>query len=610
LKYIGILILMILLLGGCANPAAQEAAQTSSIPPSPAAGTVLTKAVTGLESATDGALRAFSLESPGCGGLAALDGAVVIITRGEDAVFLRRLDPETCTLGPALEFQADILAPEAALRSDGQRLSWYDAASGQLVATNGNGEETVLLDCPGDVTGVPMLSPDGERLYYCTARDIRVLERSTGISRVLKEEPAKGKTLAGIHMNGTVLSFRYRDPQLGERICFLCAETGRLLWEGPGEVMLWSGEEEYLALLPEGTESTLVTGTGDTEPRVLLCGGSVAGCWYVPRENSAFILEEGEGTAALCRYRLPEGILDARLELPPGTVLSRLVCAGDGSIWFTLAGEDTTLYRWLPETLTGSERHTLPYYPAGAPDLEGLARCEALAREIGEKYGIRILIWKEAAGLVPREHSPEPEHRVYILQETLSLLDGWLSRYPECILETLAQRNNGLTICLLRSMSGLPEPVQGSHFRSGDTACIALTVGPGCENGLYHELCLLIDTVVLGRSSAYDGWDSLNPGDFSYDYDYTANLRRQSYQFLQDHSRSFVDMFSMSFPREDRARIMSLAMQPDGEALFDAPILQQKLVRVCAGIREAFGLEEDPRSFPWEQYLHTPLSGP
>lgn len=606
MKYIGILISMILLLGGCAYPATPEAAQTEPIHPSPAAGTVLTKAVTGLENATDGSLRAFSLEWPGCLGMMTLDGAVAIISRDEDALFLRPLDPDTCTLGPALALPPDILTPEAGLGSDGRWLSWYDAASRQLVAPHGTGGLPVRIDCPGDMVGAPLLSLGGGQLYYCTDRDIRVLDGTTGLSRVLKVEPAPGKTLAGLHLNGTVLSFRYQDPELGERVCFLSADTGRLLWEGPGAMQLWSGETGYLALLPDGT--TLVTGTADTEPRVLLCGGAVAGCWYIPRENSALVLEKGEGTAALCRYRLPEGILDARLELPPGTVISRLSCAGDGSAWFTLAGEDTTLYCWTPEPLPGTESHTLRYYSADAPDLEGLAQCEAQAREIGERYGIRILIWKDAVGLVPREHAPVAEHRVYILQEALSRLDSWLSRYPEGLLQTLAQRNDGLTICLLRSMTGLPDPVQGTHFRSGDTACIALTLGPGRENGLYHELCLLIDTVVLGRSSAYDSWDSLNPGDFSYDYDYAANRQRQSHQFLQDHSRSFVDMFSMSFPREDRARIMSLAMQPDHQALFDAPILQQKLVKICVGIREAFGLEEDLRAFPWEQYLHTPIA--
>ena len=37
--------------------------------------------------------------------------------------------------------------------------------------------------------------------------------------------------------------------------------------------------------------------------------------------------------------------------------------------------------------------------------------------------------------------------------------------------------------------------------------------------------------------------------------------------------------------------------------MFTAPILQQKLRRICAGIREALELEDKEERFLWEQYL-------
>jgi len=132
-------------------------------------------------------------------------------------------------------------------------------------------------------------------------------------------------------------------------------------------------------------------------------------------------------------------------------------------------------------------------------------------------------------------------------------------------------------------------------------------MGRGSEKALYHELCHLIDTQVFSESNAYDEWDRLNPRDFEYDYDYLTNLERTSQEYLQDHCRSFIDMYSMSFPKEDRARIMEYAMTEGNEHLFRSPMLQAKLALLCIGIREAFQLENCEDPLPWEQYLQNPL---
>jgi hypothetical protein len=63
----------------------------------------------------------------------------------------------------------------------------------------------------------------------------------------------------------------------------------------------------------------------------------------------------------------------------------------------------------------------------------------------------------------------------------------------------------------------------------------------------------------------------------------------------------------MSFPKEDRARIMEYAMLPGNEGMFRASVMQAKLKKLCLGIREAFELEDAPEVFLWEQYLDRPL---
>ena len=66
----------------------------------------------------------------------------------------------------------------------------------------------------------------------------------------------------------------------------------------------------------------------------------------------------------------------------------------------------------------------------------------------------------------------------------------------------------------------------------------------------------IIDSRVLSTCTAYDSWDALNPQEFEYDYDYIANLNRFDYDYLEDDNRYFIDPYSMSFPTEDRARIL------------------------------------------------------
>lgn len=64
----------------------------------------------------------------------------------------------------------------------------------------------------------------------------------------------------------------------------------------------------------------------------------------------------------------------------------------------------------------------------------------------------------------------------------------------------------------------------------------------------------------------------------------------------------------MSFPTEDRARIFMAAMQANNAELFAKETLQEKLLCLCEGIREAYNLEDSTEVFPWEQYLEEPLA--
>jgi hypothetical protein len=125
------------------------------------------------------------------------------------------------------------------------------------------------------------------------------------------------------------------------------------------------------------------------------------------------------------------------------------------------------------------------------------------------------------------------------------------------------------------------------------------------EQSFYHELFHIIDSRVMSKCSLYDTWDTLNPKGFSYDYDYIANQNREDYQLTEGDRRAFIDIYAMSYPKEDRARIFEYAMLAHQEEVFASDIMQSKLSRLCAGIRKGLGISKSTENLPWEQYLQT-----
>ena len=133
-------------------------------------------------------------------------------------------------------------------------------------------------------------------------------------------------------------------------------------------------------------------------------------------------------------------------------------------------------------------------------------------------------------------------------------------------------------------------------------------LGDALEQTLYHEVFHVIDSYVLSSCVLYDDWEDLNPRNFEYDFDYIQNQTREDYRYLEEGNQSFIDMYSMSYPGEDRARIMEFAMLAGSESYFSADTMQEKLTRLCEGIREAFELEDLTEILPWEIYLEEPLA--
>ena len=228
---------------------------------------------------------------------------------------------------------------------------------------------------------------------------------------------------------------------------------------------------------------------------------------------------------------------------------------------------------------------------------------------MGNRFGVRVLVATEVLTMVPEGCEVEPEYLSQAYQRDMKALERALSAYPKGFFEQASEAAGSLTVSLVRSILQKDSPTEnretGMVYWNGDTACLVLTMGEELEQSFYHAMSHLIDTRVLGRSLAYDDWEKLNPAGFAYDYNYLTNQERTDDAYLEGEDRAFIDTFSMSFPREDRARIMEYAMLPGKEELFTSDVMQMKLWTICTGIREAFELSDT--ACLWEQYLTIPL---
>lgn len=614
--------LLCFLLCGCAQqPAAAEETHSS------AAKTILSsEGLTtnlqikwDLESQYNGALQACPLSVRKVQGMRNM-GENLLLFSGNGSTTLTLLSGDDLTEITSVTLDLTLDPHDPSLQITEAGLSFFDPEKKETVKLNSALEETGRIAAPADVSGSPILSSDGTMLYYGTPNAIREWNLETGIRRRIKELPFQEVALSGLHWNDQVLQCRITENnQL--RTLFLDADSGALLQEKNGEIQLTTLDERYYAFFPMGYMYGMVFGENASAPQALFPDDLSASCIFLPRLQAAVTLSERSDALLLEYYALDTGLRHGALSLQEFHAPKDIVSNGDDVhlLIYDPEHDCDVIFRWdIPKpthTAKNASGYTDSYHTAAAPDLAGLTVCQRYAEEIGSKYGINILIWKDAIETQPWDYVFEEAYLCQVILEELTLLDQRLAQYPQGLLAETASHFSSLNFCLVQQITGSPasgslDTATGIQFLRGTDAYVVLAAGKYSEQALYHELFHVMETHILTQSIALDRWNDLNPAGFEYDYDYQANARRNSGIYLQKEYRAFVDTYSMSYPKEDRARVMEYAMLPGNEELFRPEIMQAKLKALCLGIREAYGLEKSPEHFLWEQYLEKPLAYP
>lgn len=600
MKHLIPLILAVLLLCGCAAaPAESEPTTSPTQPPATEASAAVQAAPRMLELQDGICLSIYPLGMEDCYAVTPM-GTDILVFSGTEQTKLTKLTGAGLSVTAQIQLNCRVTPTDAAVQISSKGLTYFDTSTSEAVFLDAGLKEVNRISLPADIQGIPAMSSDRKTLYYCTADALRAIDLETGLDKLLKAQSSLH--LLGLYADDTIIACRTSDGQT----IYIDIHNGQNVFETTQVIQLTTWGTSYFAIRAEGAYYQMLTGQSSSQTLALRAGDYSTIATILTEQNGVVLATD----STLDYYDLITGLRTASLTLPGKSGPIDICAAGDDALWLLgYSPEDSayTLLRWkLDETAIQDETIYLDTpYTADSPDTAALTQCETMAQEIGETYGVEILIRLPDDQDPPAGYITEPEFHAPLLRVCLETLDEALAQYPEGFLTESAALtdNETLRICLVRSVSQDGSPLPGLQYWDKDgNACILVIAEPELAQPFHHSMFHVIESRVMSVCSAYDTWEDLNPAGFQYDH--TANAQRtDAAQYTEGTSRAFIDRYALSFPKEDRARIFEYAMMEGSEELFTHTVLQQKLRQLCLGIREAYELDSAAEDLPWEQYL-------
>lgn len=575
-----------------------------------------------LERETGGAVHVYVPEQANNTGIL-LMGTDLVLISGTDSSTLTKFSGENLYISTAAQIGCRILPTDPALQVSENGITYYDHLLNVLIYLDTELNEIKRIPLPETLCGTPALTADQQKLFYCTTNSLRCIDLESGLDRLLKEMHCNARTMIALHSGDTVISCSATDTDGTSQQLYISATDGQLLEQTQDTTTVFTRNDLYFATHQDGSYQELLTGDAEQGPTLLSLETQIDGLFPLLETGGIVLYSETTGAGRLDHYNLRTGKCTSSLSLSGLDPCGQFTADENGIIWFLAYGSDygqNVLCRWDPNKTppVAQAVRLSARFTSEDPDEAGLAACRATADALSAKYGVQILIWTDATLFQPWDYTLIPEYQVPVIAQQLETLDEILALYPENFLRKAAETTScgQIQICLVRDILGngsadgtLREAVGLQYWDNNGNACLSLSSGKGLlAQDACHELFHIIESRVMTLCKAYDDWNKLNPKGFRYDYDYIANLTREDRHWIDGANRAFIDTYSMSYPREDRARIMEYAMMSGNEACFESDTMQKKLRQLCIGIREAFDLKKSPEVFLWEQYLKEPLN--
>lgn len=579
------LLLVCLMLASCAGQPGETASTTEATVP-PVAG--LYDPENPIESSTNGAVRAYPLETNDGAGLLSMGDKLVVVSPNKLTV----LQGDQCEVVAQLDVKVEYMCVSAAETG----IAYYDESAREIVLLNPLLQKSKTYLLPENLQSKPMINLSTQQAFYCDGQELRALNLQTGISRLIRTFAEEKVELMDLHFDGTVLRCIVTTTERNRTI-YVSTETGQTLSED-GALSLYSYGENYFAVRQDGPVTQRIFGTRDGETKSLNLDNATANPMpALPLGGVLMMIPEDTGMA-LTFYDLNSGRKTSEVRLN-GIKETGALHADSHYFWLVVVEDGKqVLYRW-DVSLSPVEDDTVytgPLYTYQNPDTEGLAVLKKRVEEMNQNYGVRIAIWEDAMK-TPGNYTFKPEHQVSAISAKLDELETILSKFPKKFLQSTVEAG-WIRICLVRSVESGEPFVQ---YWSGGDCYGAISMDADIIAAFLQCAAYGIDSHVMGNSRDFDTWNQLNPSGFTYGQEVNP-------KYLEGDSRAFVDATAMSNPHEDRSRIIAYAMMEGNEELFASNTMQAKLLRACEGIREAYGLEKSKETYLWEQYLNTSLA--
>ena len=613
MKRVLLFILALALLTGCTGAPNETTPSTGETIPAP--GIYVPGHV--LETQSGGAVRVFPLDES-CNDIAfqgktlltfsAKDNGTTVVT---PFAGLNLTQQEAVTLGNT------VLPGDKTIRLEGSRTGYYNREENCIVFLDSGFQETGRAELPRDMIGEPVLSENMGTVFYCTGDEVRALSVESGINRLIRKQSCQALSVEAVLFADSVLMCRITDNDGNTYTEFLSSQTGEPMGIDRSFVSLDIWENRYFLKRLDWLVMEYIFTAADGSQQCFHPEGVNTVYSLLPINSVATVTEEAGGVR-LEMFDLSDGKRKSELQLSGVEQVHSLISDPEQSlIWFLCQEGETgkqLLCSWNLEksAVSDNQVYITPRYTAEKPDVPGMAACRAKADDLEQRFGVEIHLADEPQE--GKDYALTYEHHPEVFLNALDQLEKAMSVFPEGFLETVADVSDSmkLHIGLVRNLkakhTGVPNGIVAHQYWVDGNAWIALSVGNNVEQLFYHELAHVLDTFVYSKNVGYDEWVKLNPKDFSYDLSYNEYEARGESPYLSGKNRVFIDSYSMTFPKEDRARIFDCAITEGNAELFASETMQSKLRQFCVGLRNACGWKKDERSFLWEQYLETPLA--
>ena len=243
----------------------------------------------------------------------------------------------------------------------------------------------------------------------------------------------------------------------------------------------------------------------------------------------------------------------------------------------------------------------------GQPLPATLQEAREYADRLEERYGVTILLSAQAkdacdavwdATITTTDQWPL-EDEPHAIARMLEALDRTLALYPDGFFRQMKNTmgEGGVRFMPVGHIENAVNAIGLTYETYGwQNIYIDVTID-AFDGTICHEIWHAIEGVLLTRNwdaINQEEWAACNPAGFSYNEDAeTPDSNPERWTFFYEFSAQdvyFVDAYSRTNAKEDRARIMEYIMATEdvAGALVQSPAIAQKLQIMCRAIRENF----------------------